>query len=109
MPLVLTDIQAGMQEAWEDAQAAATAAAEPNKKFVEDNSAGGDLTAIKEQGLPVSGAQIDKAAAIAFGLKAGIVIDAYIKSADVLPGIAVAVTGSPSAQAGATTAPGEIA
>lgn len=35
-------------------------------------------------------------------------IDAYIKTAQVNPGIPVATTGSPTAQTGATTGPGSL-
>jgi len=100
MALVLTDIQAGMEDAWRKANAKAKSTGAPNVQHIKS---GGD-----PNNMPVSASAIDEASAIEFGIVAGIAIDAYIKSADVLPGIAVAVTGSPSAQAGATTAPGVI-
>ena len=48
------------------------------------------------------------AGAAAFAGVAGPAITAYIQSATVVPGIPVATTGSPAAQAGATTGPGVI-
>ncbi len=48
------------------------------------------------------------AGAKAFAAIAGPAITAYIQSAEVVPGIPVATTGSPTAQAGVTTGPGEI-
>lgn len=101
MPLILTQIQEGMKEAWKAADAAAKLAGKPNKEFAEGGGAGSDM--------PVSASTIDDAAATAFGLRAGLEIDKYIKSADVLPGIAVATAGSAVSQIGSTTAPGKIA
>ncbi len=100
MPLVLTDIQAGMEDAWRKANAKAKSVGAPNVKHIED---GGD-----PNDMPISASAIDDASAIEFGRVAGIAITDYIKSANVVPGIAVAVAGSPSAQVGATTAPGVI-
>ena len=101
MPLVLSQIQAGMEKAWLEANKAGRKAGKDNLEHIKD---GGDHFK-----MPVSAATIEEAQAEKFGEIAGLEIDKYIKSADVLPGIAVATAGTAASQIGSTTAIGKIA
>jgi len=93
MPLVLSQIQAGMEKAWLEANKAGRKAGKDNLEHIKD---GGDPF-----NMPVSAATIEEAQAEKFGEIAGLEIDKYIKSG--LVSTTVTTVGTATAQAGSGT------